>query len=170
MSLFGSGLMRAALRPLESLGQALGPDLIIALGVLWRDQVAYLYHAPGGTDAADAIGRTGLYPATRSGIGLALLALKDAAAVRLLYADRPIPGYSSPDTLVAELQRIGTRGYAQVTRGEADRTLAIALPDGSAAIAVAGKSSSTETERLVGALRRAADAIHTHQHERTHHA
>ena len=47
-ALFGSGLLRRAIDPLEDLHRF---GLTVALGVLWRDHVAYLYHAEAGMPA-----------------------------------------------------------------------------------------------------------------------
>jgi DNA-binding IclR family transcriptional regulator len=48
-AMFGSGLLHRALEPLESLRRF---KLAVAMGVLWRDHVSYLYHGGPGTKAA----------------------------------------------------------------------------------------------------------------------
>ena len=78
-AMFGSGLLRRAMPVLEGL-HALG--CTVAMGVLWRDRVCYLYHGGPDTPAAEALGRVGLFPAAASGIGCALLAQQTADDVR----------------------------------------------------------------------------------------
>lgn len=72
-SLRGSRLLRSALPFLRNLADE---KLIIALGVLWRDQVCYLVHSKPGRPVESGIGDHGLYPAAQSGIGRVLLAFQ----------------------------------------------------------------------------------------------
>jgi DNA-binding IclR family transcriptional regulator len=161
-TLFASGLIRSAAQPLRRLERL---HLTVALGVLWRDQVSYLYHAPPGTPPAQALGRVGLFPATRSSIGMALLARQPREQVRRLFAGRgrSIPGYpGGAGDLRRDLDRIAARGYAQV-RPSADGAIqSLAVPVGTpafAAVACAGNLRGREETRLVAALRRAAADI-----------
>ena len=107
-AIFASGLLRRAMEPFESLRRF---KLSVALGVLWRDQVSYLYHASPGMTDAQAVGRVGLFPDTRSGIGMVLLSQLPAADVRALYRDREIPNYphgvTSLLTALADVRRAG---------------------------------------------------------------
>lgn len=67
----GSGLLIRALPELERLARDTAAT--VALGVLWRDQVCYLFHGNASTPAAEALGRTRLLAARDSSIGQALL-------------------------------------------------------------------------------------------------
>jgi DNA-binding IclR family transcriptional regulator len=67
----GSGLLRRALPHLQAL--AVSQNATVALGVLWRDQVCYLYHGDARTPPAEALGRTQLHPAATSSIGVILM-------------------------------------------------------------------------------------------------
>jgi hypothetical protein len=58
-SLFASGLIRNALPVLEGLRRF---GHTVALGVLWQDNVSYLFHAPPGIEASRGLGRIGLLP------------------------------------------------------------------------------------------------------------
>lgn len=148
-AMFGSGLIRKAIPHLESLH---GHGLLVAMGVLWRDQVCYLYHATPGMPAGEALGRVGLFPATRSGIGMALLA-------------------RSPDLrrfareLQTDLRAVRERGYAYVQTDDhavkrPTHSLGVALPgDAPTAIAVSGDVPRSRIDLLVTELRRVADAI-----------
>jgi DNA-binding IclR family transcriptional regulator len=158
-SLLASNLLRRAATPLQSLGNQ---GLQVALGVLWRDHVCYLYHARPGTQLIDAIGGRNVYPATRSSIGLVLLASIDEAEVRRTYAKTDIPGFSSITALLSELRRVRKLGYAEVvtTPRPRDATLAVPLGDHpEAAIAFAGQSPASRRPELLTLLHRAATQI-----------
>lgn len=159
-AMFGSGLLARAAGPLQALGRF---GMSVALGVLWRDQVAYLYHAGPKTKPADALGRVGLFPATRSGIGLALLARLPEADVRAIYAKAvEIPNFSGGiSALLKELARVRRAGHAVVApfADQTTRTIAVAVPDGSAAVALAGEIKPSEHERLAAAIKAAAVEI-----------
>lgn len=147
-SLFGSKLIRRAIGPLEQLHRF---GLIVALGVLWRDQTSYLYHAEPGMTAAHALGRVGLHPATTSGVGMALLAWQPDESIR----DRYGP---SPD-LSAALAEIRARDYALVDTARSHRTVAVVLDGGDAAVGLSGEFPDAVVPELVAALRDAAAEI-----------
>jgi DNA-binding IclR family transcriptional regulator len=70
-SLHSSGLLQAALPVIrELLAQGVG----VALGVLWRDQVCYLFHGRPDQPFERGIGGHELFPARQSSIGTLLLA------------------------------------------------------------------------------------------------
>jgi DNA-binding IclR family transcriptional regulator len=156
-SLFGSGLIRQAVGPLEELHRL---GLAVALGVLWRREVCYLYHALPGAAPATALGRVGLYPAERSGIGLALLATRPDDAVRALYADRGPAGFGSTDTLIGELRRFRAEGVAVATRETHDVSVGVPLGEPAyAAVALAGAITHDRIPHLADVLRSTAAAI-----------
>lgn len=160
-SLFASGLMRNALPALESLRRF---NHTVALGVLWRDNVSYLYHALPGMSSVDALGRIGLFPATKGGIGLVLMAKLPFDEVRELYHGRDIPGFKNITALIAELKRIRSQGYARVLvyPDREQHTVAVAVGEPAhAAVAVSGWIPENNTDEIVSALREVADAIDT---------
>lgn len=164
-ALHGSGLLRRALPTLASLHR-LGH--IVAMGVLWRDQTCYLYHASPEMQPAMAIGSTGPFPATRSGIGLALLAMESDDAVRRRVGNHPI-GFTDIDQLLAVLNRVRADGYA-ISRITPDnrRTLAVTLGAGEqAAIALSGDFADEDISRLNRELRDAVARIQNHPPEST---
>lgn len=146
-ALFGSGLLRRAVPHLEALHVH---GHVVALGVLWRDRVSYLYHANPGTPAGEALGRVGLFPASRSGIGLALMAR--SADLRRVSAPLREP-----------LKAVRQTGYAYVRAagtGPATYSLGVALPgDSQAAIALSGGISRRDIPSLVASLQAAAAVI-----------
>lgn len=155
-SLFASGLTQRALGPLEALS-ALG--LTVAMGVLWRDRVCYLYHWHPGLSLGDALGRTALFPATRSSIGMALLATQTGEAVTALYDGRDIPGFDGLEALLVELDRVRAQGYAAVPTSHGT-TVGISFGEPAyAAIAVAGPETTVGHDQRVARLREAVAQI-----------
>ncbi len=162
-SLFGSGLLRRAAQPLEQLGET---GLIVALGVLWRDQVCYLYHAAPGMSSIQAIGRAGLYPAARSAIGLALLSQSTQSEIRRLYApQRNVMQRQSEKLadLFALLRQTREQGYAQVMQPADQLSLGVVIPQthqpAYAAIALSGPIKAQQVRPLVTRLISAAQTI-----------
>ncbi len=88
MSLRGSHLLAAALPHLDRL-RAAEPAVSVALGVLWRRQVAYLFFADPGEPLQASIASRGLYAADQSSIGLTLLAGKDNRQLPTCTMTRP---------------------------------------------------------------------------------
>lgn len=127
----GSGLLRRALPHISALARETGA--VVALGVLWRDRVCYLWH--GGAEAGpEALGATRDHPATDSSIGQVLLAA--------------MPG-GEPD---AARTRIAAQGWACLTHGTSARPhLSVAVPVG--APPIAGLScTNVPTDADLGAL------------------
>ncbi len=156
-SIFASGLVRKSLPHLESL-QHYG--LIVAHGVLWKDQVSYLFHADPGMSVDQALGRIGLYPATRSSIGMVLLAEDADKEIRQLYTGRDIPEY--PDGiggLLKEICEIRKNGFAKIKTGS---TMSLAVTVGNpthSAIALSGKINSADVQKFYNILKETADKI-----------
>lgn len=160
-SLFASGLIRRALPHLNQLRRF---GLTVALGVLWRDNVTYLFHAPQGTDVSEALGRIGLVPATRGGIGMALLGALSEEEVRNLYSNATeIPRFPQGlQPLLLELQEIRANGYARVLVDpqQGYHTVAVTVGDPvHSAIGVSGWIPKASTKTIVCALRAAASQI-----------
>lgn len=159
-SLFASGLIRRALPVLESLRRF---NLVVALGVLWRDNVSYLYHAPPGVGSAEAVGRIGLYPATNGGIGLALLATRSNDEVAEIYEGREIPSFPHGiASLLTYLDEVRALGYVRVLVKPEVEQHSLAVPVGDptrAAIAMSGWIPPESTKTLVEALHAAAILI-----------
>jgi len=111
-SLAASGLFNTSVRHLEEL-EKLGH--IIALGVLWRDKVSYLFHHSPGTPFQEGIGRTQLYPASKSSLGMALLSEKTDQEILDFYAGKEnIKGFKNIDELMVSICEIRRLGFAAV--------------------------------------------------------
>lgn len=159
MSLYGSGLMRRALGPLEKLRQT---KLVVALGVRWLDQVAYVYHAGPGVGLAEGFGRTPPFPAAQSGLGVALLAAMEDKAVRELYRSRDVGRRGGVTGLLEQLAKTREEGFADVTREDGQRTIAAAVVEAlgppTVAVGVAGRiPNSWVTELAVKVIRAGRD-------------
>jgi DNA-binding IclR family transcriptional regulator len=158
-AMFGSGLIRRAIEPLESLREL---GLSVAMGVLWRDQVVYLYHGGQNVKPAQAIGRTGLFSATRSSIGMVLLARQPAAEIRAMYRLGEIPNFpEGVKSLQQELSRIRAAGFA-ITKPYDDQpitSMAVAIAHEPAAVALSGSIDRRRIENLKSALTDVATRI-----------
>lgn len=158
-SLFASGLLRRALPALEELRHF---GHTVAMGVRWRDNVSYLFHAPPNMAATDALGRIGLYPATRGGIGMALLAAVEDEEVAEIYAGQEIPGYDSLDALLAALAEIRAQGYVRLRVRDEREQHTVAITVGQTAYAAIGFSGwipEAAMPAMLSELRRAAAEI-----------
>jgi len=157
-SLLGSGLIRHSLAPLESLRDL---NLDVAMGVLWRDRVCYLYFASPGMPLALALGRVGLFPAVRSSIGLALLAREPLSHVRTLFPGEQVPDFAgkSFDALLTRLKKVQSTGYARVKQSESTTSLAVAIDNLPAAVALSGNLLAFDTSTLVRRLTDVASMI-----------
>jgi len=158
MSLAGSGLLRRGLPHLRKL-QGAAP--IVAMGVLWRDEMCYLYHGSGQAEDDQALGRMTHFPAWRSGLGVSLLAEQDAA-----YLERHIlPALDDPrrERLLTLLDQTRSRGYAVVPQ-ERSATVTVGKVVGAPAYAAIGLSGPhldqrADLEDLVARIAAAAAAI-----------
>lgn len=153
MSLRGSRLLGAALPAMAALARK--TDAGVALGVLWRRHVCYLYHGRPGGEPLLGIAGHNLYPADQSSIGKVLLSARPEREVRELL--RAGPGTrTSHAALSRELDGIRRDGYA-VNR---DESMAVAIGNppvgGLAVITVISDGNRAE---LLAALRAAARDI-----------
>lgn len=147
MSLSASGLAARAMRVLPPLGDL---GVIIALGVLWRDTVSYLYFRPPGVAATESLGRTEDFPARESSIGLLLTAYGGSGDEGRSFR----AGSQWPRPLMAKVRR---DGHAVVPRPEGG--LSLAVPVGTppvAGLAVSGGIERGDVPHFLPRLRAAA--------------
>ncbi|MEZ4829091.1 MAG: helix-turn-helix domain-containing protein [Bacteroidia bacterium] len=132
--LFGSGLINHSLKHLVKLTEL---NLVVAMGVLWRDKVSYLYHWEPDITPLDGLGRIELFPATQSSIGLALLSQKSEEEIQAIFPEEDLPGYSSRKKLTDDLRRFRNQNYVS-TMYDGRKSIAVRLGTPSyAAIALA---------------------------------
>ena len=157
ISLRTSRLLTCALPHLHEL-MATEPQCCIALGVLWRTHVCYLFFAMPGKPIEEAVANQDPYKAELSSIGQVLLAQESPADVRALFHART----SSPPTpeklrsLLADLKTVRQQGYALVR----ENTLGVAIGNPAiAGLAAAGDISARRRPSLVKTLQRTADRL-----------
>lgn len=159
-SLHASRIMQDALPVLEELRRF---GLTIALGVLWRDSVSYLFHAPPGMTTTQGIGRIGLLPATSSGIGMALLAQHEDDHIAEMFADREIDGFpGGMADLMAAIADVRRLGYARVCVDAVEDRHTVAVPVSHPSFAAVGMSGWIPEQNngpIVEALTNAARQI-----------
>ena len=84
-SMAASGLLASALPQLQKLSRF---NKVVALGVLWKDQVCYLYHNSDPDDFNSGLSKIKLCPALESSIGVALLAELGEIQLKLTLGER----------------------------------------------------------------------------------
>ncbi|MEZ4773235.1 MAG: helix-turn-helix domain-containing protein [Bacteroidia bacterium] len=165
--MYGSGLINHSLKHLIKLTEL---DLVVALGVLWRDKVSYLYHWEPGLPPTDGLGRIDLFPATQSSIGLALLSQKTEEEVNQIIPEKDIPGYSSREKLFEDLALFRQQNYVTAIY-DGRKSIAVRLGSPSyAAIALAWIDKNAPDEPYVMYLRETAQQIEKFQTQLTTHS
>ncbi|MDD5727373.1 MAG: hypothetical protein PHV59_02305 [Victivallales bacterium] len=149
-SLAASGLLARALPQLQRLA---GLNKTVALGVLWKDQVCYLYHNMPEKDVFAGLNGLKLYPARRSSIGLALLAALPEKQLPHIWGTEVKSG------LAARLRRIRKKGYAAVKRRDHISLAAVIGNPAYAAIAITGIPPDEDLKPLVAMLKEAVEII-----------
>jgi len=164
-SLYGSGLVRQAMPQLEALTRF---QRVVALGVLWRDQVSYLYHWEPGLSSVQAVGRLNVYPASQSSIGRMLLARMDEAYVRALYEGKEIALFPGGiEDLLAALRNEREQNYAYVVQRTEPFTSSLAVPLGRPAYAGIALGGGVRPEEVADCLRALRDAAREIEEART---
>jgi DNA-binding IclR family transcriptional regulator len=153
MSLSASGLTGRAMAVLPRFADL---ELVVALGVLWRNTVNYLYFSVPGMPVSESLGRREGFPARQSSIGMLMLSWQEDAFLERHF----------PDDKAAILKaRPGIRqaGYAVVNQPNGDTSLAVPVGNPPmAGLALSGKISQKAIPGLVGELREAANSLIAH--------
>ncbi len=161
-SMIASGLLRQAGKHLAELQHH---GYTVALGVRWKSQVCYLYHALPQAAPAESFARPDLYPATKSSIGMVLLAARPQDEVSQLYAEGEIPGYPRGiHALLDDLAKIREQGFARVIKQSQPLDATLAVPVGSdpyAAVAMSGHITARAATSLLPILKQAAAQINS---------
>lgn len=160
-TLYASHFIRDALGPLEKL-RARQPN-IVAMGVVWNRTVSYLYHAKRGTPLERAIGTFGIWEASDSGIGLAVMARNSDDDIRTLYEGHEVEHFENGvESLITLLQCVREQGYAMIEPHSDLHNTTIALPLKSnpiVALGISGKSIARDGEELLQMLRETIEQI-----------
>lgn len=149
-SMAASGLLARALPQLQKLSKL---NKVIALGVLWKDQVCYLYHNNNPDDFNAGLSRVKLYPALESSIGLALLAELDEVQLQLTLGER----YT--EKVKKTLKKVSKNGFAALKHFD---HVSLAMPIGKpayAALAISGIKNIDEQEKFKKILKESINRI-----------
>ena len=171
----GSGLPVLAAQTMHAIGfgsRMLGPleelhdhfakaHLIVALGALWERSVSYLFHGHSDSPVGKAIAADRVWPASNTGVGIALFSELDDQTVRRLYLKREVPGHPSGiNGLLKVLHRTRRRGYSFVKTATSDTTLAVVVPpEGNLAIGLSGKFDRARIPEYLATLKKTAEII-----------
>ncbi|RMD84477.1 MAG: transcriptional regulator, partial [Lentisphaerae bacterium] len=120
-TLHGSAMFRSFLPFLEDLGRQ--RPWVVAMGVLWQDMVCYFYHGRPLEEGGMPLGHGRTFPASRSSIGLVLLAALPQTEVIRIYEGKAIDGFDEPEHFYEELERIRQRGYARIPPRDSAETV-----------------------------------------------
>jgi len=145
-SMAASGLLARALPQLKKLSKS---NKVVALGVLWKDQVCYLYHNNNPEDFNAGLSRVKLYPALNSSIGIALLAELDEIQLKLTLGER----YT--EKIRKKLQKVSRNAFAAIKH---DDHISLAMPIGKpayAALAISNIKDKDEQEKFQKRLKQA---------------
>ena len=158
-SMFGSGLLHSALPLIKNVKHK---GLTIAIGVLWRDQVTYLFHGQVGRDIEDGIGRMGLVPATRSSLGMYFLAQLSDDEIKALYPGRSVPDFDKKSDFTKLVKSIRKTNVSILTTHLEKPHLSIAVPIGDpcvACIAFSGIDADVDPQPFIEELQTIAQHI-----------
>jgi len=154
-TLHASGLLQKALPILEELQKY---QLIVALGVLWNQNVSYLYHWEPGISNYQALGRLASYPVTESSIGHVLLSQYEREEIEQKINSFPNVQSEDNQKLITQIMLAKVRGYGEVRRENLSIGVKIGNPAFSA-IAFSGKIAEMDEAELITILRIAAEKI-----------
>ncbi len=157
-SLYGSGLLRASIKPLSSLN-ILG--YTVAFGVLWRDRVSYLYHHSPFEETIEGLGKHASYPLGKSSPGMALAASKSDEELEEFFSGKAIAGFNGTfDAFMKLIYKIRRQGFADLQESEQHRTMAVSVGSPAfAAIALAGNIPDNKRQDLANLLKKKAREI-----------
>jgi DNA-binding IclR family transcriptional regulator len=160
LSLRSSPLLAAAMRRLPPLMDRL-KDREIAVGVLWRSYVCYIFFGAAGRSFAESIGTHPPYKAEQSSIGRVLLAQLPPKTVQVMFCSRLQNGLTplQMNELLRDLARVRKQKYAVVNNaGNVTVGVAIGQPP-AAGLAAAGKISASQIPVIVKLLHKYSSLI-----------
>lgn len=125
----GSALFSQALPLLE---RHAPKDIVVAMGVLWEDQVIYIYHSEPGSQMSQALAGFHMLPAWQSVIGMALLAAESDEALMTRFLPEQW------QQLAPYIRQQREQGYVVWRHDDGEVSMAKPLGAHSAALAFAG--------------------------------
>jgi len=151
-----SGLLKKAAFKLENM---IEEGLTVALGMLWRDNVSYLYHHSPGMTLLDSITNITSFPATRSSVGMLLMSEQEDDYIAELYKEKTIPGFENVETLLKKLSALREQDHFEGKTGEVTSLAVKVSSPAYAAVAISGRFAEGRKQLYLGRLREAADFI-----------
>ncbi len=149
-AMFGSGILNQALPLIKELNHQ---GMTVAIGVLWREHVTYLFHGKVGADIEDGIGRMGLMPFHRSSIGMLLLAEQDDETIKQLHNN--VACDLNKKELLAAVKKVRLQNYATINGETNEAHISLAVPIGTptvAGLALSGISPNDDIQPYVDEL------------------
>lgn len=141
-----SGLLQAAFPEIRML---LDAGHGAALGVLWRDQVCYLYHGMPGQPLERGLAGSSIYPAEHSSIGMAVNAFRAEPDRRMFHGQT-----------LGEVRRRGWALADTGTNGIGHQSLAVPIGEPAiAGLAAIPTSSAWDQDEVVAMLKGSAERI-----------
>lgn len=127
-NMYSSKLLRASLPVVSRLEPF---ETIVGVGMLFRQDVCYCFHAEPGDGFAEAIAKLNMFPAMWSAIGMSLLSFKDDEYVRDLYSGcEQMEMWDSIDELLDKLGEIRDLGYCYMPCWRKKGLYSVAMPVG----------------------------------------
>lgn len=135
----GSTLFSKALPLLEAHAPK---DIVVAMGVLWEDQVIYIFHSRPGSHISQALAGFHMMPACQSVIGLALLAAEEDAALQQRFTPEQL------EKISPYLQQQRQQGHVIWPHDDGEMSIACPVHFGAhkAALAFAGMYNTTPAQ------------------------
>ena len=158
-TIHASRLIQGALPHLEKLHQY---GYIVALGVLWKDKVSYLYHWEPGISSFEALGRLALYPVQYSSIGHILMAQKSKENLYDYLSCVATINKEDTEQFISEIDEADQTGYSKIHKYSDPDEISIAVKIGKpayAGLAISGKMQEKEVSGIVGILKKTAICI-----------
>ncbi|MCR9001647.1 IclR family transcriptional regulator domain-containing protein [Rahnella perminowiae] len=152
-SIRGSALFSQALPLLE---RHAPKDIVVAMGVLWEDQVTYIYHSEPGLQVSQALAGFHMLPAWQSVIGMSLLAAESDDALQARFTQEQW------QTMAPYLAQQREQGYVVWQHDDGEVSMAQPLGAHNAALAFAGMWNTGEADiatRLTGLRQLTAQLI-----------
>jgi DNA-binding IclR family transcriptional regulator len=152
-ALQSTGFVRNVYPLLNELHKETG--MLLAYGMLWNRQVAYLYHAKPEVQGGMGLAGHTVVEAADSRLGLIMLAGLSRGDLESRYLGMEIPGFESFEAFSAYLLEIDKQGYIYApTDAEGNFTVAIRFKkDPAISLGIAGKIRKTSAMKWVEKLR-----------------
>ncbi len=157
-AMFGSGILKQTLPLLK---QITHKGLTVAVGMLWREHVTYLFHGRVGSDLEEGIGRVGLVPFYRSSIGMLLLAQQRDEAITHLWQQRG-KAHIKKSELTKIIKATRQQGYACIKNKDKAEHFSLAVPLGTpvvAGLALSGMALDADIQPFVDELQQICQQI-----------